>query len=75
MATAIGLSTVLTQDEIHNLNETVRHKLEALLKQNEGELSTLKIQHVKLQTQSGKHIVEKYPEHFFLSIPIMWSKF
>lgn len=58
MATASELLVVLTQDEIHNLNETVKQKLEALLKQNEEDLSSLKIQHVKLQTQSGKHTVE-----------------
>lgn len=56
MATASQLSVALTEDEIHNLDETVRQKLEALLKQNEGELSSLKIQHVKLQTQAGENI-------------------
>lgn len=55
MATVSLLSVVLSDDEFKNLNDTIKFKLEEVLKKHENDFSQLNIKLAKLQTQSGKY--------------------
>ncbi|XP_032788122.2 nucleoprotein TPR isoform X2 [Daphnia magna] len=58
MATVSLLSVVLSDDEFKNLNDTIKFKLEEVLKKHENDFSQLNIKLAKLQTQSEQQCFE-----------------
>jgi hypothetical protein len=54
MAAVSLLSLVLSEDEFKNLNDSIKIKLEEVLKKHENDSNHLNIKFAKLQTQSGK---------------------
>jgi hypothetical protein len=54
MAAVSLLSVVLSEDEFKNLNDSIKFKLEEVLKKHENDSNHLNIKFAKLQTQSGK---------------------
>jgi hypothetical protein len=54
---ALGtLEYILSSTEYLTINETIREKLEQYFKKQEENHTALKVQHAKLQTQSGNFI-------------------
>ncbi|KAI9556759.1 Nucleoprotein TPR [Daphnia sinensis] len=58
MATVSLLSVVLSDDEFKNLNDTIKFKLEEVLKKHENDFNQLNIKLAKLQTQSEQQCFE-----------------
>lgn len=53
MTTVSLLSVILSAEEFQSLNDSIKLKLEDVLRKHDNDSSQLKIQYAKLQTQSG----------------------
>ena len=58
---ALGtLEHILSRTEYLTISETIREKLEQYFKKQEENHTALKVQHAKLQTQSGNFLFSFY---------------